>query len=889
LKKSRLQKVFKLALFSIETDSRQNMSSLTVSKTTPMMAQWHDCKEKAKDAVLLFRLGDFYEAFYEDALLLSKELELTLTKRGDVPMSGIPFHSGEGYIDRLVEKGYKVAIAEQMEDPKLTKGLVKRELVRIITPGTLIQSSLLKEKCHNFIGSIQLLNSTYGLSLLDLSTGDFRAMQIEDFSCVVDELYRLKPKELLIAAKCLDLHKDIFEEYAKSTSSLCAKREEWLFEHRCCYETLIRHFHIHSLDGFGLKGLPAAINTAGVLLNYVSEDLSLPIDHIEGIRTEIIGAFLSIDRTTQKHLEIIEPLHENAPSLLTHLDHTVTPMGGRLLREWLLHPLLNIEQIQERQEAIEEWSKAGEDTQQRLRGHLQEIRDLERLIMKISSGLGGPRDVLSLRQSLQPLPQIKNLLLTFSCAFLRTQKDQLDDLSDLVHHIDHVLHSEPPFRLSDGNVIKKGVHPELDALRDLQSSGNVWIANYQTTLREKTGIRTLKVGYTNAFGYYIEVSRGFAEKMPSEFTRRQTLVNAERFLSPELKEYEQKIFSAEEKIQALEVELFTKLKERCSSHAKQIRAIAKAIARLDVLFSLGIVARTYRYVRPLVDDSDQITIQEGRHAVIETCLPLGDFVPNDLKLDQQQRLLLLTGPNMAGKSTFIRQTALIILLAQVGSFVPAKAAHIGVVDKIFSRIGASDDLSRGQSTFMVEMSETASILHNVTNRSLVILDEIGRGTSTYDGIAIAWAVAEYLLAMPDKRAKTLFATHYWELHQLEEKIAGAVNFKVCVAETAEGIAFLHKIIRGEADRSYGIQVAKLAGLPQIAIRKAEEILAQFEKELPCKPSRPLRQKQLDLFTSSSDHPAMEEAILAELRKCDIDTLTPLDALKKLATWKKQLG
>ncbi len=866
------------------------MDTTLENKITPMMAQWHVCKEQAKEAVLLFRLGDFYEAFYEDALLLSKELELTLTKRGDIPMSGIPFHASDSYIDRLVEKGYKVAIAEQMEDPKITKGLVKREIVRIITPGTLLQSALLKEKRHNFIASLQLLNTTYGLSILDLSTGDFRSMQIEDFSNVIDELYRLQPKELLIATKCFDTHRPVFEDYAKALSCLCTKREEWLFEHRSCYNTLTRHFQVHSLDCFGLKGLPAAINAAAVLLNYVSEELSLPVDHIEGIRTETIGEFLAIDRTTQKHLEIIEPLHDNGPCLLAHLDKTVTPMGGRLLRDWLLHPLLNTDHIRERQKAISEWIKSPKKPQQEVREHLQQVRDLERLIMRISSGLAGPRDVLSLRQSLEPIPAIKNSLSSFSCPLLCEQKDNLHDLSELVSHLYNTLNPEPPLRLSDGNVIRHGVHPELDEFRALQSSGHKWISNYQATLRESTGIRTLKVGYTKAFGYYIEVSRGLAEKMPKEFTRRQTLVNAERFLSPELKDYEQKIFSAEERIQVIENELFTKIKQTCTSYAKEIRAIAKAIGCLDVLVSLALVAQTHHYTCPVIDDGDQIEIREGRHPVLEPCLPLGHFVPNDLNLDKEQRLLLLTGPNMAGKSTFIRQVALIVILAQMGSFVPAKTALIGVIDKVFSRIGASDDLSRGQSTFMVEMSETASILRNATPRSLIILDEIGRGTSTYDGIAIAWAVADYLLTIPEKRAKTLFATHYWELHSLEEKVPGAVNFKVSVAETAGGITFLHKIIRGETDRSYGVHVAKLAGLPQTAIRKAEEMLAGLEKELPGnKHPRPLsRQKQLDLFAPISHQDAVEEMLLSELRKCDIDTLTPLEALKKLAAWKKAL-
>ncbi len=864
------------------------MESCIEPKTTPMMSQWHACKEQATDAILLFRLGDFYEGFHDDAILLSKELDLTLTKRGDIPMSGIPFHASESYIDRLVEKGYKVAIAEQMEDPKVTKGIVRREVVRIVSPGTLLQSSLLKDKCHNFIASLQLLNATFGLAVLDLSTGDFRAMQLDDVSLLVDELYRLCPKELIIASKCYEAINEQIKDYAKATSSLCTKREEWHFEHKAAYDSLSRHFKVHNLDGFGLKGLTAAINSAGALLHYIHEELSLPIDHIETLRTETLGKFLSIDRTTQKHLELIEPLHEKAPSLLSHLDATQTPMGGRLMREWLLHPLLSSDEIGKRQEAVSTLLQNPQLMNQ-LSAHLTKVRDISRLIMRITSAMASPRDVLALKESLEPVPFIKNLLNSLPSQLLSEQRENLLDLSPLVKTIGRTLSEDLPLRISDGGIIKSGVDSDLDALRALQSSGHEWIANYQAKLKDSTGIRTLKVAYTKAFGYYIEVSRGQADKMPPEFVRRQTLVGTERFLSPELKEYEEKIFSAEEKIQTLETELFAKLRCEITTFAKEIRAIAQAAATIDVLLGLAASARKYRYVRPIVDESDRLEIHAGRHPIVETCLPKGHFVPNDLLIDENQRLLLLTGPNMAGKSTFIRQTALIVIMAQIGSFVPAESAHLGIVDRVFSRIGASDDLSRGQSTFMVEMSETANILHHATSRSLIVLDEIGRGTSTYDGIAIAWAVAEYLLTTVGKRAKTLFATHYWELHALEEKVPGAVNFRVAVAETDSGIAFLHKILRGETDKSYGIHVARLAGLPTGAIKKAQEILSSLEKE-PQQPSSRTssRKKQLDLFVPAAQEEAIAETILAEIRKCDIDHLTPLEALKQLSQWKTRL-
>jgi DNA mismatch repair protein MutS len=847
------------------------MDALLEAKVTPMMAQWHECKAQAKEALLLFRLGDFYEAFYEDALVLSNELDLTLTKRCDVPMSGIPFHASDTYIDRLLEKGFRVAIAEQMEDPKAVKGIVKREIVKILTPGTLVQSTLLKDKCPNYLGAIQKLNSIFGLAILDVSTGDFFAIQLESFESLQDELSALQPKELLIAAKC-------FTEVV--SPCLCTKLEEWKFEHKSSLDTLTKHFKVHSLDGFGLKGMPAAINAAAALLNHVSEELNLPIQHIETIRTKTSNEHLNLDRTTLKHLEILDPIHENSPSLLSHLDKTCSPMGGRLLRDWLLHPLLSASQIRERQKAVSELMNFD------LSSLLKQVRDLERLIMKISSGIGGPRDVLSLRHSLEAVLPIKELLKSATSSLLIEQRNHLFDLSPLIEKIKTTLSDEPPFRLSDGGAIRYGVHPELDALKSLQSSGHDWIAQYQKTLREGTGIKTLKVGFTKAFGYYIEVSRGQADRMPEGFVRRQTLVNNERFISTELKEYEQRIYSAEEKIQRLETEIFSKLKDECQAKGSEIRQIAKAIGCLDVLYSFSQTAQKYRYICPVIDEGDKLLIHGGRHPIIETCLPLGDFVPNDVELDERERFHLITGPNMAGKSTFIRQVALLVIMAQVGSFIPADSAHIGVIDKVFSRIGASDDLSRGQSTFMVEMSETANILHNATSKSLVILDEIGRGTSTYDGIAIAWAVAEYLLTAENQRAKTLFATHYWELHTLQDKIPGAANFQVSVAETTEGIVFLRKIVRGEADKSYGIHVGKLAGLPSVVIRKAEEILASFEKEPKQKPSQ--KQKQLDLFGIPSSQEAAEETVLALIRKCDIDHLTPLDALKNIAEWKKRL-
>ncbi len=861
-------------------------------KTSPMMAQWHACKRQAQDALLLFRLGDFYEAFYEDAVLMSRELDLTLTKRQEIPMSGIPFHASEGYLDRLVAKGFKVAIAEQMEDPKTTKGLVHREIVRIVTPGTLVNSSLLHDKTHNFLASLTQLNALFGLSLLDLSTGELCVLELENIQSVLDELFRSKPKELLISEKCHQRHANVLKEFIETTRCLCSVKEEWHYEHQTAYATLTKHFRVHSLDGFGLKGMTAAVNAAAVLLHYVRDELGLPTEHIEHVRPEILTSYMAIDRTTQRHLELTESLHHSneTHTLLDILDETYTPMGARLLQHWLLHPLLSDVEIHERQEAIAAFTRTSQD----LGAALKEIRDLERLVMRISTGYAIPRDLVALRLSLENVPVVVQTLESFQEKLIAEDRLACKDVSGLVQKIASTLTDAPPFRLTEGGVIRSGVDPLLDELRMLKTSSHDWIAHYQTSLRESTGIKTLKVCYTKAFGFSIEVSRGQAGKMPENFERRQTLVNAERFISPELKDYEHKILTAEEKITSLESTLFDALRQQIAERASDIRCIARAIARIDCLWGLARVAQKRQYSRPKIDHSSVLQIEGGRHPVLETCLPKGDFVPNDTCMSDQQRLLLITGPNMAGKSTYIRQTALIVILAQIGSFVPAKSAHIGIVDKVFSRIGASDDLSRGQSTFMVEMSETANILHNATSRSLVVLDEIGRGTSTYDGIAIAWSVAEYLLTTIGKQAKTLFATHYSELNQLEGQIPGAMNYNVAVHESSDGISFLRKIVPGGTDKSYGIHVAKLAGLPFAAVRKAQEMLAKMEKASPLtmtpvlgRPHTP-RQRQLDLFSPPRPEEAIAEAILSDIRRSDIDQLTPLEALKKLAAWKKQL-
>ncbi len=842
-------------------------------KISPMMAQWHACKKSAPNAILLFRLGDFYEAFYEDAILISQILDLTLTKRHDIPMAGVPFHTSEAYVDKLVAKGYRIAIAEQMEDPRSVKGIVKREIVRIVTPGTVVNSALLADKANNYLACIAQVGEMQGLSILDLTTADFKAMEFEEIKELVDELCRLRPKEILVSEKWNKKHGKSLDDLNSLFSFSINTKEDWHFEHAHACDVLLRHFRVHHLDGFGLKGMIAAINASGAILQYIHEDLNLSIEHLKSIAVEHMHRYMLLDRSTQKHLELFESLQENKKThtLLYCIDQTMTPMGGRLLKNWLAHPLLDVEAVRLRQDAVTAFLQAWPSSLE-IRNHLREIRDLERLMMRIETGYATPRDVAGLGFSLEHIAPLSRLMATFP-----HPRHNLSHVEGIAHKIRSSLVDDPPFRLSDGGIFRSGYHPELDELRTLQHDSHAWIARYQMQLKEQTQIKTLKVGYTKAFGYYIEVSRGQAGKIPEEFQRRQTLVNAERFITPELKAFEIKMLSSEEKTAALEYELFDALRKEAASHSQEVRKIAEAVAQIDCLLSFADTARTHHYIRPIVDESEIFHVEQGRHPVIEAVLGTETFIPNDVFLDgHNQRLYLITGPNMAGKSTFIRQAALIAILAQIGSYVPAKQAHIGIIDKIFSRIGASDDLSRGQSTFMVEMTETANILHNATDRSLVILDEIGRGTSTYDGISIAWAVAEFLLTEPRRRAKTLFATHYWELTELENEIPGAVNFNVAVHESERGIVFLRKIVKGGTDKSYGIHVAKLAGLPHCVIKRALQRLHKLEKNTKV----PNKDKQLNFFTS-------ESKISAELKNLDTDHLTPIEALKKLIELKNQ--
>jgi DNA mismatch repair protein MutS len=856
---------------------------IDTSKTTPMMAQWAECRRTSPGALLLFRLGDFYEAFYDDAELISRELSLTLTERQGVPMCGVPWHSSDSYIDRLVAAGYRVAIAEQLEDPKKVKGLVRRKVVRTISPGSRVAAASIEEKTHNFFASLSRDEKNYGLALLDSTTATFVVFEASDRKTIFNELARYNPQELLATKRFLDTEHELVADIRLGLNIRIQSEEEWRFESQSAHAALLSHFHLATLDGFGMKGMNPAISAAGALLRHFRDTLLAPLDQVKNIQVHVSHAYMMLDRSTLSNLELTDPIQEGKKehTLLHLLDKTKTPMGGRLLAEWIRAPLTNVQEIQGRHNAVEDFLHVA--CAFSLDDHLKKIRDLERLIIRIGSRFASPREYVALRDSLEQLPAIQEALGTCQSEKIKTLSGHIHDLKETASLIRRALRDDPPYRLSDGDLFRENYCPELDELRHIKSGSTKWLADYQNTLRETLGIKTLRVGYTRMFGYYIEVSRAQAEKMPASFSRRQTLVNGERYISEELKQYEEKILSADERIAELEDKLYSDLRDAITPSSDAIIETAQAIAEIDVLRSLAICAEFHSYSRPEISDTKGLTINSGRHPVIEAINPSVAFVPNDTAIDGDAvSLMLITGPNMAGKSTYIRQVALITIMAQIGSFVPATSAHIGIVDKLFSRIGASDDLARGQSTFMVEMAETASILNQATDRSLVLLDEIGRGTSTYDGISIAWAVAEYLLKTPGKKAKTLFATHYYELTDLETQVPGVKNFAVRVAENHDGITFLHKIAPGKADRSYGIHVAQIAGLPASVVERAWQLLHILEEEKIAPPKSqdsPHDTIQMDLFS---------DQVLNEIRSFDLNGCTPVEAFSRLIQWQKTL-
>ena len=809
---------------------------------TPMMKQYMQVKGEApKDAILLFRLGDFYEMFHEDARRASAILEIALTKRAGYQMCGIPFHAVDNYLPRLLEAGVKVAIAEQMEDPALAKGIVKRSITRIITPGTVLDSSVLSPGKNNFLTALADSKEGYGFAWLDISTGEFKASQITTINEVESLLYSLQAKECLLSNSLMKKWEEEKSFPYANGKILWTPLEDWIFSTENAQELLLRHFQVSTLDGFGFRNRLCAMRSAGAVLFYAAENLRQSIGHIRTLQIHFSEEYLTLDPICQRNLELVEPMYGSGKenTLLGVLDRSATPMGSRLMRSWILKPLRDLEEIIARQDVVGHL-KDDPLTLAELRETMGAIRDLERITARLNVGTGTPRDLQALAHSLEMLPAVKMLLSGMAdLPLVHTLLEEISEFPLLVEKLKNAIVEDPPAFLSDGGIIKEGYHEELDLLRSAAVDGKKFVANLQSKEQERTGIKNLKVNYNRVFGYYIEVTKSNLDLVPPDFVRKQTLVNCERFITPELKEMESRILGAEEKSKALELKLFEELREFARSFTPQIQISSLALAKADALCALADCAGRYGYTRPKVADDDLLQIVAGRHPVLDCRMTEERFVPNDVLLDgTDNRLMIITGPNMAGKSTYIRQTALLVIMAQMGSFIPAESAHIGLADKIFTRVGASDDLARGQSTFMVEMVETANILNNATSRSLVILDEIGRGTSTFDGLAIAWAVAEFLVDHPSCRARTQFATHYHELTELALTRRGVKNYNVAVREYGEKIIFLRQIVPGGADKSYGIHVARLAGLPQEVISRATDILENLETNSVSASGRP---------------------------------------------------
>ena len=860
--------------------------------TTPLMRQYHAIKQQVPNALLMFRLGDFYELFYEDAVIAARDLEITLTARNKekgsaIPMCGVPYHAAEGYISRLIQKGRRVAICDQMEDPRFAKKLVKRELTRIVTPGTAMDANLVRSRENNFLAAVAR-GPRFGVAHVDVSTGEFRVTEM-DPADVPNALESLAAREVLLPA---DLS-------LPTASGAAAPRfvrsdlEDWIFTPDYAARALCEHFKLLSLDGCGLANRPAAVGAAGAILHYLRDTQRAALDHLDRPSFYDRAEYMALDLVTVRNLELIEPLFAAdagpAPAqttVLSVLDQSLTGMGGRLLRQRLLLPSMDAAEISERLDAV------GELLQQtilraELRKQLGGILDIERLLAKVTLGTAGPRDLLALGRSLERIPALKRCFETHRAARLRALHDRLDELPDVAALILDAIADEPPLNLADGGVIRPGYDASLDELRDLRQNGQQYIAQIETRERQRTGIHSLKVRFNNVFGYYIEITRANLHLAPADYERKQTLANAERFTTPELKDYERKVLDAEDRILTLEKELFAAVRQRAAAQAQRIRATASAVAEVDVTASLAQVAAENRYHRPAFSADGEMRIVAGRHPVIERiALDGGRFIPNDLALgDSAGTIAIITGPNMGGKSTYLRQAALIAILAQMGSFVPAESASLPVIDRIFTRIGASDNLSRGRSTFMVEMTETAVILNTATPRSFIVLDEIGRGTATYDGLALAWAVVEYIHSRT--RAKTLFATHYHELTELADQLTGVRNLKVSVKEAGDQVIFLHKVEPGGADRSYGIEVARLAGLPLPVIDRAREVLrfherSEHEVTEVLAPSEDRGPVQIQLFEP------VGYGIAERIREIDLDRIRPIEALQLLSELQKEL-
>lgn len=852
---------------------------------TPMMQQYMEVKSKYKDCILFYRLGDFYEMFFDDALTASRELELTLTGRDcglreRAPMCGVPYHAVETYLDRLIEKGYKVAICEQMEDPALAKGLVQRDVIRVVTPGTVIESGMLDERSNNFLLSVCFSGEKAGLAFADVSTGEFFVHQVEDAGrTLADEVTRISPVEI-IASDLVRLR-----EYVNRDDLSMSERPGTTFQYQNASETLCKHFHLQDLSPLGLTDeYRLAAQAAGALMRYLDETQKNALEHITELRIYQGGDTMLLDRNTRRNLELTESLRSRTKkgSLLWLMDKTSTAMGGRLLRSWIEQPLVNREEILRRLDAVEEFTSQHVLTMT-LSEELQGVYDVERLLSKVSYKSLNARDCLSLCASLKKVPGIRNLLSGAQSQGVQAVYALLDPLEDLTGLLERAIHPDAPPVISEGGIIRDGYSAILDEYRSAATNGKQWIVDLEAKEREATGIKNLRIQYNRVFGYYIEVTKSYYDMVPMRYQRRQTLANSERYITPELREIEQKIVGAQEQSVRLELQLFTEIREKIAGEIVRIQHTAQGLKTLDALLSLAKVAVSNHYVRPEITQDGSLEIIEGRHPVVEQTMQEGGFVPNDAVMDQDQaRMLIITGPNMAGKSTYMRQVALITLMAHLGSFVPAKSAKIPIVDRIFTRVGASDDLASGQSTFMVEMSETAYILRNATRHSLIILDEIGRGTSTFDGLAIAWAVVEYLCDPARVGAKTLFATHYHELSELEGHVEGVQNYCISVKEHGEDVIFLRKIVRGGADKSFGIHVARLAGVPHPVLVRAHEIQARLEVSDVNKIGQNILEEgtareneQVSLFDVGKTE------IINELQNLDVMALTPIDAMNKL--------
>ena len=870
--------------------SRGSGKSMNMS---PMMQEYCKTKEEYKDCILFYRLGDFYEMFFDDALLVSKELELTLTGKDcgleeRAPMCGIPFHAADTYINRLIERGHKVAICEQVEDPKKAKGLVKRAVIRVVTPGTTLDATSLDESKNNYLMSIVSIADRFGCAIADITTGDCFLTEVPNSQKLVDEINKFSPAEII----CNDsfFMSGVDTDDLKERLGICIfSMDAWYFDDDTCRKELREHFHVTNLEGLGISDYDSGIIAAGALFLYLKETQKTALSQMTTIRPYTAERYMLIDSSSRRNLELVETLREKQKrgSLLWVLDKTKTAMGARTLRSFVEQPLIDAEEINRRLEALEELNEKPM-LRDEIREYLNPVYDLERLVSRISFKSANPRDMVAFASSLEMIPYIKQVLKDFQAPILKEIYKDMDSLEDITDLIKHAIVDEPPLAQKDGGIIREGFNEDVDKFRSARTDGKKWLTELETKERERTGIKSLKIKYNRVFGYALEVTNTFKELVPENYIRKQTLANAERYITEELKNLENMILGAEDKLYALEYELFSNVRDKVGQEVIRIQRTAKAIAGLDVFASLALVAERNHYVRPKVNEGGIIDIKGGRHPVVEQMIDNDMFIANDTYLDNtKKRVSIITGPNMAGKSTYMRQTALIVLMAQIGSFVPADKAVIGIVDRIFTRVGASDDLASGQSTFMVEMTEVANILRNATAKSLLILDEIGRGTSTFDGLAIAWAVIEHISNTKLCGAKTLFATHYHELTELEGKLSGVTNYCIAVKEKGDDIVFLRKIVKGGADKSYGIQVAKLAGVPDSVINRAKELVEELSdaditaavKDLASpkkKPKVEMDMAQMSLFDTVQDNDIIEE-----LKGIDIGNLTPMEALNTL--------